>query len=259
MQVSFRARPFTAVKRRSPGAWGSGALLVLGLSLASASLAAPRSGPGTPRAPAAIAGSAAAGTGQPAWIPSSGDIARGREKADSERCIECHGLDGQAAENGSGTEGKFARLAGQHADYLLKQLSDFRSGARKHDVMSVMASTVEPADLKDIVAYFSSLPRMAGDGVGDHPAGQKLFTQGDASRGIPACAGCHGDDARGKVNPSATAPMLGGQAWLYLERQLLDWRAGWRRNSAGQVMNHATRALSDQDIKDLSSHLSIQR
>ena len=64
----------------------------------------------------------------PAW---RGDPVVGREKADAERCIECHGIDGQGQGHSNGPEGKFARLAGQDIAYFLKQIQDFRSGARK--------------------------------------------------------------------------------------------------------------------------------
>lgn len=180
-----------------------------------------------------------------------GLVEPGRLKADSERCIECHGPDGQGAEHSNGPEGKFPKLAGQHPEYLLKQLQDFRSGARKHDVMGLMANSVEWADLRDIVAFFASRPRAAGDGSHD-AVGQQLYLQGDATRGIPACASCHGADARGLAQaPGGPVPALSD-----LERQLLDWRSGWRRNSAGGAMNTAVRALSEAEVRQVSLYLS---
>jgi cytochrome c553 len=187
-----------------------------------------------------------------------GNALLGRDKADAERCVECHGPLGQGAEHSNGPEGNFAKLAGQHPDYLIKQLMDFRSGARKHDVMSLMAKSVEPADLRDIVAFFSSQARAQGDGSGDTAAARSLYLQGDAARGVPACASCHGEQALGVAGAAGRppVPLLAGQEYLYLERQLLDWRSGWRANSPGGVMNPAVAPLSEAEVKALAGYLS---
>ncbi|MEX8518320.1 MAG: cytochrome c [Leptothrix sp. (in: b-proteobacteria)] len=189
-----------------------------------------------------------------------GDATLGKEKADSERCIECHGPQGQGLGHSNGPEGKFPKLAGQNPQYLLKQLDNFRTGARQNEWMAVMATNVADADLRDIAAYFASQPRMQGDGEGGNPAGQALFLQGDASRGIPACASCHGEHGQGSSSPGGLqVPMIGGQEWIYLEKQLLGWRSNWRDNSPGGVMHAVTRALTDADITALTSHLASLR
>lgn len=95
-------------------------------------------------------------------MPRPGDAALGQHKADAERCIECHGADGQGHGHSNGPEGKFARLAGQQAAYIVKQIQDFRSGARKHDQMAIMARSITDEDAADIAAYFASLPSMRG-------------------------------------------------------------------------------------------------
>jgi hypothetical protein len=89
-------------------------------------------------------------------------------------------------------ECQFRRAASQagrlFADYIVKQVADFRSGARKHDVMTVMARTVDPADIVDIAAYFSSQKPMKGDGKGDNPVGRTLFEKGiPPAVWMPAC------------------------------------------------------------------------
>ncbi len=184
-----------------------------------------------------------------------GDAALGREKADSERCIECHGVDGQGQGHSNGPEGKFARLAGQDASYFLKQIRDFRSGDRKHDQMAIMARSITDEDAADIAAYFSGLPAMKGDPKDVSAIGRALYEQGDAARGVVSCASCHGTDGRGGRD-QALAPRIGGQEWRYLDKQLRDWRSGDRRNSAGQVMNLVTHALTDAEIEALATHLS---
>ena len=91
-------------------------------------------------------------------LPARGDPVLGREKADSERCMECHGVDGHGAGHANGPEGKFAKLAGQHPDYLLKQIRDFRSGARGNNpgMTDLMKATPEQ-DFAPLAEYLSGL------------------------------------------------------------------------------------------------------
>jgi len=174
-----------------------------------------------------------------AW---AGNVAAGRIKSESERCQECHGADG----NGNGLDGKFARLAGQYPAYIVKQLQDFRSGARKHDTMMIMAKSLEEEDIADIAAYYGGLPSMRGEALpADAEAGRRLFT---------ACAACHGTQGKGTGN--AAFPVIGGQDVKYLRNQLLAWRSGERRNSPGGAMNDATKGLTDAEIDVLAHYLS---
>lgn len=186
-----------------------------------------------------------------------GDPVLGRDKAESERCQECHGVDGNGAGHANGPEGKFAKLAGQLPQYILKQIQDFRSGARKHDQMAIMARSVSDEDVADIAAYFHAQPLMQGDGSGRYEVADRLFNQGDSARGIPACASCHGLQGRGPT-ASPLTPVIGGQEWRYLEKQLLDWRSGDRKNSADGVMNQVTRKLTDAEVQALADYLSTR-
>lgn len=184
-----------------------------------------------------------------------GDPVVGREKAESERCIECHGVDGHGAGHANSTEGKFAKLAGQYPDYILKQIRDFRSGARKHDQMAIMARSVSDEDVLDIAAYFGSQTRMNGQDGDRHELGKALFEKGDPARGLLACASCHGVNGKG-LEGNRLAPVVGGQEWRYLDKQLRDWRAGDRRNNADGVMNKVTSGLTDKEIEALADYLS---
>lgn len=185
-----------------------------------------------------------------------GDAQRGAVKSEDERCQECHGADGHGFGQSASSEGRHPKLAGQSAAYIIKQLDNFRSGARKHDVMSMMARTVDPADIVDIAAYFASRPPMKGDGTGDSAAGRALYEKGDPARGVTACITCHGPGGKGLAGLGAESPLIGGQEWRYLEKQLLDWRSGERSNSRDGVMNTVIRPLTDQDIRALSDYLS---
>jgi cytochrome c553 len=193
-------------------------------------------------------------------IPPSlkGDAGAGQWKAENERCMECHGVDGRGLGHvdGAGKIVKFAKLAGQFPDYMLKQIRDFRSGVRHDDFMQMMAKSVSDADMVDILAYFSSQKSMQGDGTGDNVTGKNLFLNGDPARNILACASCHTVDARVAVSGKIATPILAGQEWRYLQKQLLDWRSGQRKNDAGGVMNNILKPLSDAEIDGLASYIS---
>jgi cytochrome c553 len=188
-------------------------------------------------------------------VAARGNAAAGLDKSESERCQECHGADGNGAGHSNGPEGKFAKLAGQFPEYIVKQIADFRSGARQHDFMTMMAKSLDDGDVADIAAYFGSLPRMSGDGSGSSEVAARLFTQGDAQRGIAACASCHGERGRG-LGTAGSAPVIGGQEYRYLDKQLREWRSGERRNSPGGVMSQVTKNLTDAEVEALTLYIS---
>lgn len=180
----------------------------------------------------------------------NGNIAAGQQKSDSERCQECHGI------NGISGDLRIPNHAGQFADYLIKQLADFQSGARQHEVMNVMAADLTAEDRADISAYFASqTPPPAGPVVGND-SGQNLYANGDPARNLPACAKCHGEQAQGAKSEQSVYPRLAGQRKVYLRSQLVNWRLGDRRNSPDGVMNDVAKALSDDDIDALVAYLS---
>lgn len=86
----------------------------------------------------------------------AGNVESGRTK--STACLACHGEDG----NGTG-DGQFPRLAGQYADYLVKALKDYRSGARKNDIMAGFAGTLSDADIADLAAFYAAQSGPLGD------------------------------------------------------------------------------------------------
>jgi cytochrome c553 len=190
-----------------------------------------------------------------ASAPIKGDPVAGQVKAESERCLECHGSAGEGQGFSNGTDGKFARLAGQYPEYIIKQMEDFRAGKRKNDFMTMMANSIDNTDLADIAAYFASQKKMQPDSeiAGDSTVGKNLFINGDAARNVVACVSCHGVDGRGIAGSSAN-PVIGGQGLAYLESQLFDWRSGARSNSVGGVMNMVTKSLTDEEIRSLAKY-----
>lgn len=199
----------------------------------------------------------AQGTGKPAATAWRGDPVAGRSKSEEERCQECHGYDGNAQDiqDGIGNIGKFPRLAGQLPAYLLKQIGDFRNGGRHNDSMFIMARGLNELDAADIAAYFASIPT-AREKTVVTPLGRRLYQEGDAARGIPACSGCHGETGLGRVEGDAIYPRLAGQYRRYLVKQLSEWRAGERKNSRGGIMNVVARPLADDEIEQLADFLA---
>ena len=174
----------------------------------------------------------------------------GKQKSDSGRCQECHGVDGISSDP------KIPDHAGQYAGYLIKQLNNFQLGERKHEVMTIMAEDLTASDITDIAAYFASQKVMQGDGDGDNSVGNNLFVNGDKARDIPACASCHGDKGKGRVADNVTYPVIGGQRRIYLRTQLVNWKLGERTNSPNGVMNKIAKQLSDDEIDALVNYIS---
>ncbi len=160
-------------------------------------------------------------------------------------CMECHG------ENGIATVSGYPHLAGQSVPYMVKQLEDFRSGARKSPFMAIVAAKLDPADLAGLAAYFAAFEANKGAGGTPDPVGRKLYTQGDRTRGIAACASCHGASGAG----GAAIPVIGGQQMFYLREQLLNWHLGLRNNSPDRVMNKATDGLTEAEIDALARYI----
>ena len=83
-------------------------------------------------------------------VHAAGDVEAGKSK--SAMCAACHGPDGNSPAP------TFPKLAGQHADYLAKQLAEYKSGERQNATMNGMAAALSEQDIADLAAYYSSLP-----------------------------------------------------------------------------------------------------
>jgi len=182
-----------------------------------------------------------------------GDATAG--KAKSAVCAACHGADGNAPVN------IYPKLAGQNAEYLYKQLKDLKLGmtsggseGRMDPVMSGMAMALSDQDMKDLSAFYASLNMSEGTTSEDVvDAGTKLYKAGDAERGIPACAACHGP--RGNGTSLAGFPKISFQHPEYIKAQLEKFRSGARNNDQNGMMADISKKLTDQDIEILSKYL----
>ena len=179
----------------------------------------------------------------------SGDPVAGKQK--SELCQGCHG------EQGISIEGLIPKLAGQYAKYIAKELRNYQSGTRSHQIMNAMAGTISDDDLADIAAYFASRPKMKGAGS-DNAVGKKIFLHGDLSRTVVACINCHGVNGKGLTPNTSMFPVIGGQQKDYIRRQLVNFRKNERTNSPNLIMNRITHKLSDDEIEGLADYISGQ-
>lgn len=207
--------------------------------------------PSAPVAAAPVAAPAAAGP--TAKTPAKGDPLRGKELA-AGVCAACHGADGNSMIPVNPT------LAGQDYDYLLKQMKNFKSvdgkpARRANPVMNGMIAAVEVEQMKDMAAWFASQKPKGGAARNraSVEAGQKLYRAGDAEKGIPSCASCHGPTGAGM--PSQF-PRVSGQHAEYAEAQLKAFRDGTRANDPNKMMRSIALKMTDPEIKAVSDYMA---
>jgi len=176
--------------------------------------------------------------------PAKPDLAKGGTIS-AGVCAACHTSDGS---RGIPTN---PILQGQHADYIVKQLAEFKSGKRDNAVMKPMASTLSDDDMRNVAAFYAS--KTAKPGKSKNPAtvglGEKIWRGGIAEKSVPACAGCHGPAGAGVP---AQYARLGGQHAEYVSNQLTLFRSGKRANSP-QMSTIAAR-MSDAEIAAVSDY-----
>lgn len=176
----------------------------------------------------------------------AGDATAGKAKAAS--CGGCHGMDGNSMNP------VWPKLAGQHPNYLAKQLKDFKTGERADPTMAGMAAPLSEQDRADLAAYYNSQAVKLGTTPEDElAAGQMIYRAGNAATGVPACAACH--SANGAGNGPAKFPALSGQHAAYMEKTLKDFRSGARANDAGKMMRNIAAKMTDAEIKAVSAYV----
>jgi cytochrome c553 len=189
-----------------------------------------------------LAGSAWAATPAPAF---KADPAKGQTLAAA--CMACHLADGNRGAPANPI------LQGQHPEYLVKQLQEFKSGKRKNAIMAGFAAGLSDEDMRHIAAFYASKTAKPGAAKNKDTIrlGESIYRGGIAAKGVPACAGCHSPTGAGIP---AQYPRIGGQHADYTESQMNGFRSGARANSA-QMMTIAAR-LSDVEIKAVSDYIA---
>lgn len=175
----------------------------------------------------------------------AGDVKSGQEK--SAMCVACHGTDGNSLVS------MYPKLAGQSANYLAKQLANFKSGARVDPIMAGMVAGLSATDMNDLAAYYAVQTSTPGTGETSE-VGHKLYFGGDAKKGITACVACHG--VKGKGMAQAAFPAIAGQNADYLKKQIVTFRDGSRANDNNKIMRNIAIKLSDSDIDAVVKYMS---
>ena len=191
----------------------------------------------------------AAVAGLPVLADPAADQARAQEIV-VERCSLCHGKEGEAASV------VFPRLAGQHAEYVAKQLADFKSGKRKSETMKPQAEGLTPAEMKALGAFFESksVPAKKSRDTALLGVGLYIFSEGNSFSGLPACASCHGANGHG----TPQLPRLAGQHPRYIEDQLKQFNTRERTND-NAVMHTVAAKLTELEAHAVAEYIATMQ
>ena len=172
-----------------------------------------------------------------------GDVENGKA-AYEEECAGCHQPSGAGR-----PDGKIPQLAGQHETVLIKQIADIRAARRDNPVMHPHSmKLIDAQELADVSAYLQALPIPPGNGKGsgtELATGEKLYRRD--------CASCHGE--RGEGSEEKFHPVLAGQHYGYLLRQIRDTAAGRRRN-ANPEMVKVVKRYTDEKMQAVIDYMS---
>lgn len=163
-------------------------------------------------------------------------------------CEVCHGPSAQ------GFVGFYPipRLAGQQIAYIENQLHGFIERTRTNPIMTNVAHTLSPAMLTALATKLHDLnPKPVGGAPANLvAAGETIYKNGISSANVPACAGCHGADAKG----NAQFPRLAGQLYPYVVRQLTNWSTERAENLSG-IMAPIAHNLNKSQIKEVAAYV----
>jgi cytochrome c553 len=164
------------------------------------------------------------------------DAVAGKTKAQT--CFTCHG------ENGIGVSPDIPNLAAQPPLSITYQLIQFRGQQRKGGAMETLATTLSDQDMRDIAAYYASLPPPP-----PHSGNAEKIAKGQQISNTQYCNSCHGPQLQGQKHIAR----LAGQSPEYLATQLKNIRSGTRIDMDG-TMGSAARGLSDDDIEAVAAY-----
>lgn len=176
------------------------------------------------------------------------DEARARKIANGV-CAMCHG------EHGESTSEIFPRLAGQHTEYIVKQLKAFKSGERKSTAMAEMVAKLTEDEMLALGRHYEKLPAVRENvkDTGLAAVGAYLYQHGNKFSGVPACASCHGPDGHGATN----LPRLAGQFSGYLFTQLKQFNKRQRTND-NVVMHTVADKMTELEMAAVAEYLSTK-
>jgi cytochrome c553 len=174
------------------------------------------------------------------------DEARAKKLAGGS-CFLCHGMQGESSSE------VFPKLAGQHADYIAKQLGAFKSGQRKSTAMADMVAKLTPDEMLALGKYYEKMPlvKLAPKEPQLAAMGQYIYQNGNKFSGVPACVSCHGAEADG----AAHLPRLGGQFAGYVHTQLKQFGKRERTND-NAVMHSIASQMTELEMAAVAEYLS---
>lgn len=172
----------------------------------------------------------------------------------SQACAACHGPDGNSAIAAN------PKIAGQIPEYLHKQLRNFKAAGGKQPervnaIMNGMVASLSEEDMGNLAAYYAGQPLKPETAKNRQTIelGQRIYRSGDASKGLPSCAGCHGPTGAGIP---AQYPRISGQFAEYTEAQLKAFRAGERANDPNKMMRMVAVKMTDAEVKAVSDYVA---
>ena len=177
-----------------------------------------------------------------------GDAKAGQSKAAT--CVGCHGPDGNSSVP------MWPKIAGQHQQYLVRQLELIKNGKRSVPEMMGFVAGLSEQDMADLAAWFNSNAIATGNADENLlTLGERIYRAGDADAGVAACIACHGSTGAG--NPVAGYPVVAGQHAAYTAKILKSFRAGkgFADDRTGMIMPGVSKQLSDEAIEAVSSYL----
>ena len=160
-------------------------------------------------------------------------------------CVTCHGARGE----GNGFDAP--RLAGLPAGYLQKQMEDYATGLRAHEVMRDVARFLDSHERVRVADFYAALPPQAFP-FQTQPATDEAIAATTPALYASTCQACHGVEGVGTV----TAPPLNAQPAFYLAQQLQDWQVSKRRNDGHHVMLKVAQQLKPGEVRQLSLYLA---
>ncbi|RUR27776.1 cytochrome c4 [Vreelandella andesensis] len=186
----------------------------------------------------------------------TGNAERGQIAAAT--CTACHQANGSGMNIPGGES--WPRLAGLNADYIVKQLHDFKQGRRQNATMMPFASMLNDQQIVDVAAYYSQMPVTPAQGGDDADAvllqrGEQLAERGDWDAYIVSCKSCHGP---GGTGVGGQFPGIASQHAGYISAQLHAWQDDERSNDPQHLMGAIAKRMSDEDIQAVSAWYAAQ-
>ena len=163
-------------------------------------------------------------------------------------CIACHGIDGNSPLPAN------PNLSGQHAGYITKQLMQFKNGERDNAVMKGMVANLTEQDMINLGSYFEQQKQnlLFAKSNGENSLGEKIYRAGVATKGLPACASCHGPAGHGITD---LYPRLNSQHAAYTISQLNAFRLETRMNDNAMMMRTIAQKLTDKEMNAVADYI----